>query len=222
MSNSNISSGILKDILGLFGIPSNSFESIYSEFVNNRRKEALDILFTHIKYGHFSEIDKFELIAVIERYMREAIEGAARNNLKLLSKLIFGMAEKSELKIDFFSKYARVIAELSKDELVTISVMAKGKYSGYLDNKQELELLFGPEKTIAICQALLRTGLISFSYEAETEEKIRPASQREQHYEDIDEVKWLETTTWANYDFTPFMKELLKYVDFDWTDEELP
>ena len=192
----------LTDVLGLFGMPTATAEAIYAQMIEKRKSEGLEILFSELRRGNLKAVNQHELISVIARFQRDAIEGVAKQNLYLLAQVIRGMSCKQKLTAPSFSKYADALSSLTEDEITVLGYMAKkeGFYASY--NKSWPVGLTG-DQTDMILQALLRTGLVYFEQGVDAK------------YESLDRgaAPEVHTDYWINYSFTPFMKEILKYVD---------
>lgn len=101
MKNEKVNSAIAiaKDILTVgVPVPTNTLTLIYKQIQKKRMTKARDILLAEIRGGNFTNLDKDEFVSIIARYARDAMEGVARNNLKLLAKVIKGMSLKNKLK----------------------------------------------------------------------------------------------------------------------------
>ncbi|OQX93775.1 MAG: hypothetical protein B6I23_02815 [Rickettsiaceae bacterium 4572_127] len=147
---SNLINPILTDILGVFGIPINTLQTVWNNIQEKRKKIALDILFKEIRDGSFSNVDKDEIVSIIARYLRDATEGVAKNNLKLMAQLINGMAIKEQLKAPSFLKYADILSTLTESE---IKILVKMKNNESVEEFEDIQ------------QALLRTGLVMLKIE---------------------------------------------------------
>lgn len=209
---SEISAGLLRDALGLLGIPSETLASVYKEVQEQRKRDALEILLSEIRQGVFKNIDKSETVAIVERYLRDAMEGAARNNLKLMAQVINGMAIKNALMAPDFRRYAAILSTLTNDEIQLLGTIAAEGHEDYESAKRALIKLFPEDKCRQILQALLRTGLVAFIQSIESQYRERmPDSERDHS---SDKIRWIENDFWTNYEFTDLMREILKYTQF--------
>jgi len=210
----NISSAVLADVLGLFGVPTATASAIYANIIEKRKSDALEILFSELRQGNFKNVDQHELISVMARFQRDAMEGIAKNNLHLLAKVIRGMSNKNELVAPSFSKYADALSSLTEDEIIVLGHMAKNNcrsvsYKYYWDkDKNPLPKGYSEDQYNMILQSLLRTGLIYFYQEVES-------AYKEPDYKEAMEGGGIEVKTdlSTTYAFTLLMEEILKYVD---------
>jgi len=209
-----ISSAGLTDVLGLFGIPTATAGALYAEILEKRKSEALEILFSELRKGSFENVNQHELISVIARYQRDAMEGIAKNNLYLLAQVMSGMADKEELTAPSFYKYADALSSLTKDEIIVLGYMATKK--GCSEScKGMLLKRYSEEQRDMILQSLLRTGLIYFYQGVEAEYKTpywKEAAAGAQPS--------VKADLYTIYSFTPLMNEILKYVELIIDDQE--
>ena len=210
----NIVSSGVADVLGLFGVPTATADAIYAEILEKRKTQALDILLGELRQGNFQNVNQHELISIIARFQRDAMEGTAKNNLYLLARVIRGMGDKNELIAPCFSKYADALSSLTKDEIIIIGHMAAAD-GCFNEIKSDLLKMYTEDRCIMILQSLLRTGLIYFYQGVEAEYK-EPSYKEAIHGKGIE----VETNFWTNYSFTPVMEEILRYVDIVVADEE--
>ena len=92
----------LADVLSHFGVPTSTAMQIYEDILAKRAAEANEILLSEIRQGHFGNIDQNEAVSIIARFQRDAMEGVAKNNLRLMARVINGMAEKTNSKLRHF------------------------------------------------------------------------------------------------------------------------
>ena len=149
------------------------------ELLRKRHEAARDILLDELRSGdktlaEMSEVG--EVVAILERYVRAAREGAARLNLRLMAKVIAGQAHRGNLIADEFLYYADILASLRREEIILIATLhrhSKSKAVEQIDEggkayktqnltKEELvPALFLSEKHfMAILGATIRTGLV--------------------------------------------------------------
>ena len=154
---SNISISIFTDILSLCGIPTGTAEAIYDSIKQKRREEALSSLFAEIRQGNFSNVDKSEFIGIIAKYQRDALEGTAKNNLKLMAKLITGLNNSNQLTISNFQKFSRILADLTQDEICLLSDLYREIIANPTKDRKDI-LSEVSSHRIYILYSLLRTG----------------------------------------------------------------
>lgn len=194
----------LSDTLALFGVPTATVMNIYQDILDKRANEAFEILVSEIRDGNFDEQDQHEVVSVCARYQRDAMEGVAKQNLRLLARVINGMAEENELRAPTFLKYANILASLNEEEITVLGIMAcqkdaqgnpikgdieKTKSKALYDALQEVV----PGDPEIILQTLLRTGLV----------KMDTGS----YYGSSSGVDT------SKYTLTPLMDEILRYTD---------
>ncbi len=173
--------GVL-DVLSVFGVPTAVAGQLYQDVLAKRAKDGMEVLLLEVRGGNFQNIDQNEAVSIIARYQRDAMEGVAKNNLRLMARVINGMAAKNELKASTFLKYANILASLTEDEITVLGIMLKyattphhkGMFSPDpakhpLENSdpEKDELRDTVKNYAAVQQALVRTGLVYFSVNAE-------------------------------------------------------
>lgn len=210
------------DVLSCFGIPTAIASQLYQDILEKRNAEALEILRSEIRQGNFENINQHDAISIIARFQRDAMEGVARNNLRLMAKVINGMAEKKELTAPSFLKYANVLASLTEDEITVLGIMAKdasGRSNRTIlgevrrwditeqknPGEHELKKLVPNYKLVQ--QSLMRTALVEMSIKAKTTPKTDGSGS---FYAGTGDEVAAETI----YCLTPFMGEILKYTEF--------
>lgn len=212
--------GILSDCLSLKGIPTGAASAALIKLINKRHAMLREIILGEIRQGNFNNVDEDDLASVFFRLIRDAEEGVARNNLRLLARMINGMAEKNDLKAPTFLRYASVLASLTETEIDLLSTMVLEQASCYEGCKHALNQKFGEDEAKAILQSLVRTGLVSFHSGLESEYKERRATEAEEHYDVGPIVKYVETDFWTNYELTSLMSEILSYTEFFFEESE--
>lgn len=153
----------ISDVLSCFGIPSGTAINIYNEILSTRAEEAFEILMSEIRQGNFENIDQNEVVSVIARYQRDAMEGVARENLRLLARVINGMAEKHKLSAPSFLRYANILASLTEKEIRVLAVMTRFRDADMqtLGGERHDALMEITQQAEGHLQALLRTGLVN-------------------------------------------------------------
>lgn len=192
----------IQDVLSCLGIPTATAAQIYKDILAKRSEEALEILFSQVRQGDFSGLDQNDVVSVIARFQRDAMEGIAKNNLRLMARMIKGMAEKSELNAPSFSRYANILASLTDKEIRILAVMTQfrdevASNSGdvvkvkLVKDKRHNALIGVTKQAEGHLQALMRTGLVNLK---------------------LDNIDDLDDST-RKYDLTKLMYEILGYVD---------
>lgn len=218
-------SAVLKDALACFGIPLSTATSIYNDIILKRRDEAFEILLSEIRDGTFHKLDQNEVVSVCARYQRDAMEGIARQNLRLMAKVIKGMAINRELCASSFSRYANILATLTEDEITVLAIMTKHKDNtrgipkahpdglgiDYTDYEME-ELKKAVPYYATVQQALVRTGLVFFSIDSQSGEDFHLDGGNLSDQESG--TFSMELHSKVIYRITPLMREILKYTDF--------
>lgn len=215
----------IADVLSCFGIPTGTAMEIYNDILDKRSKDAMEILLSEFRQGNFENIDENEIISIIARFQRDAMEGVAKNNLRLMAQVINGMAEKKNLKAPSFLRFANIVASLTEDEIHVLSIMCEEacKLQNTLDGMKSQPLLINnPGKTKLekeiqnyeiIQQSLLRTGLLKMNVITESNNitqsnppnNIAGGTRKNLDFK-------TESKSITEYKITPLMLEVLEYV----------
>jgi hypothetical protein len=118
-----IASDVAADVVSVLGIPSTVLRSLLGSFIQSRMNEAFDILIEELRAGRIDDLhaaNEDDTVAVIYRYSLAAREGAARRNLRLLSRAICGLVRRDVLYPDNFNKYADILSRLTRDQILVL------------------------------------------------------------------------------------------------------
>jgi hypothetical protein len=117
---------IAGDVMSKLMIPGgNSLSKLGEAYLQKKRKEAADILIEEIGKGSpepidFTESDADPLIEIVYRFSKAVSDGAARENLRLLAQIIAGLKRNKALEPDKFRKWANILEQLTRDELMVV------------------------------------------------------------------------------------------------------
>ena len=139
-----------------------------------RAKTARQILCDEIKMGQKTsdDIPQEEVAAIVFRYMRASQEGAARMNLRLMAAIISEQIKTTDLYADDFLRWASIICDLKRDEIIVLGVMQNIAFNPHFTSKNNenywkncLKILeenhdMTEQDVYTIASACLRTGLI--------------------------------------------------------------
>lgn len=143
-------------------------KSLLKKYQNQKKENLRWVIEKEIRQGNFSRVNEDDMIAICYRLTREALEGTAICNLRLMARLICGLNEKGQLTANNFQKYAKILADLDENEIVLLATTIKHleknsdsfeMYDRALDNA--LIELFGERqgKTNILSYHSLLTGL---------------------------------------------------------------
>jgi len=195
---------------GLGTIPgSNTLTKAVERLLERRRLAAHDILRDALSKGKISlpqAINELEAAAILYRFERAAIEGAATLNLRLMASVIAGQARVGNLVADEFLYYADILASLRREEIIliatmhTIRVQAPSKMTSDAKTDELVKALVpslfpSAEMVRATAMACMRTGLVM-------------------DYNTIDDM--------GNYTTSPLMDRLEKLAPFAATIRAMP
>jgi hypothetical protein len=170
---------VVGDVLSAFKLPGgNTLAKLGDRYLERKQKEAAEILIEEVAKGspepiNFAESEADPLIEIIYRFAKAAADGAARENLRLLAQVIAGLKKNKALEPDRFRKWANILEQLTRDELVVIGKAISIKRSmtaeGAPFNTNEFatrlrsELItsrYSPTEIDPLCASLVRTGLL--------------------------------------------------------------
>ena len=102
-----------------------SLAKIVDNYVERRRREAAQLLIEELSSGQrtgiqFDEHDVDPLIEIILCFSKAVDDGCAWDNLRLIAKVILGLKRNRALDGDNFSRWARVLESLSRDEIIAL------------------------------------------------------------------------------------------------------
>lgn len=205
--STSLSAAMISDVLSYFQIPgAGTVLGVYEKILEKRRTEALHILLTEIRQGNFANLDRDETVSVIARYLRDAQEGTAKNNLKILAKTIKGMADQENLIAITFNRYASVISALTQNEIELLGFMAREEAFDYLGHREKFDRYSPKTDLYPTFQSLMRLGLIAFQTGVESE--YTPAGNND--YGDYE--AFIKSESWTNYETTHLFHEIVDYA----------
>jgi hypothetical protein len=117
---------IAGDVLSALQLPGGGFlGKLGDKYLERKQKEAADILIEEIAKGspepiNFTEGDIDPLIEITYRFSKAVADGAARENLRLLAQVIAGLKRNKALDPDKFRRWANILEQLTRDELMVI------------------------------------------------------------------------------------------------------
>lgn len=160
------------------GVVGGAAGNILSKLLKGRLETTREQFFEEIRNGlrpprDTHEADEF--VAIVYRYLQIGMEGAARENLRLMARVIRGQIEHNALYASDFLRWCPVLASLSNSEIKFLGALYRltkeFKRTEETPNQphgtgEEMQALLIPivfkdkwELTSAAC-ALLRTGLL--------------------------------------------------------------
>lgn len=118
---------LVSDILSACGIPGgSSLQEATRVLLQRRLVRARDILREELRHGRIELAEagaEDEFAAILFRYQRAAIEGAARLNLHLLAAVAAGQAARGGFAADEFLAWADMLALLRREEVILIATL---------------------------------------------------------------------------------------------------
>lgn len=176
-------SAIVGDAFGAKGwlmgnLAGTAFGLAAGRLLRRRAEQARDVLFEEVRCGDriLSAAEVDEVTAVLLRYNRAALEGAARLNLRLMAKVIAGEAQHRTLYAHEFLRYADTLAGLQREEIILLGTLHRhwhtaemkslgdGRRQQATCNRTRAELIPNPFKEAddfyAAAEAVTRTALV--------------------------------------------------------------
>jgi hypothetical protein len=167
------------DVLSALKLPGgNTVAKLGEAFLEKKRREAAEIFIEQVSKGssepiNFTESEADPLIEIVYRFTKAAGDGAARENLRLLAQIIAGMKKNKALEPDKFRRWANILEQLTRDDLMVIgkavSIKRNMDLEGAATNPNEFANRLRSELNRsgysngvidALCASLVRTGLI--------------------------------------------------------------
>lgn len=148
MKGAELVAAIVSDVLSVAGIPgSSTLQEAVKRLVAKRLNDARVIFLEELRRGdkelsHVGEED--EVAAILFRYQRAAVEGAARLNLRLLAAVAAGQSVQGGFKADEFLAWSDDLAGLRREEIIVLAAMYEAENAPPAD--------LGPNKTLAMWQ----------------------------------------------------------------------
>ncbi len=201
---------IAEDVFSSLQIPGGSTVSqLLQGIFRKKAEEAREILLDEIKNGCSPALAEDEVVYITYRYLRAAQEGAARINLRLLAQIIAGDTAITSLTADRFLYYSDIIASLTIDEIKLLGMMLRDGATSWSAGHgwridKGIRDGFSDEKTEALLQSMLRTGLVILSQEISVDNEMDWKISRQ-----------YDARIYTSYHLTPLMEELAKFVSFE-------
>lgn len=159
-----------------------SAQAVLKRILTQRLERARDVLLEELRQGRaafeLDAPDADEAVAILWRYYRAAEEGAARLNLRLMASVIDGQCTVGALYADEFLRWAELLSDLSREEVIFLATLYRLEQSLKTDTSKtgensQLEETNTAAKTALVgsvlqtdeefaitAAALIRTGLI--------------------------------------------------------------
>lgn len=178
--STDILGGMVADTLAALGFPAASTAGsigavALQQLLGKRSKEGTRIFIEEMRLGHRlpEELPEDELASIVFRYSRAALEGTARLNLRLLAATACGHGSNEDLYAEEFLRWANLIADLRREEILLLGEIHRIKSSGRSFDvaagiwMEALKILeeqhnIANEDADMIAAACLRTGLLQF------------------------------------------------------------
>ncbi|WP_407167783.1 hypothetical protein [Bradyrhizobium sp. ORS 111] len=169
---------IAGDVLSVLQMPGGGFlGKLGDKYLERKQREAAEILIAEVSNGsagpiEFSGRETDPLIEIIYRFSKAVSDGAARENLRLLAKIIAGLKKNKALDPDKFRRWANILEQLTRDELMVIGkaiairrkIVAGGpEAANDFWQRLEVELKasgYNPDEIGPLCTSVSRTGLL--------------------------------------------------------------
>lgn len=123
------------DLASLVSVPGASSigavaTSVLDGLKKKRIERAREIMIAELKAGHVtldsSNVQELEeSVAILQRYLRAAEEGAARPNLRLLAAVFAGQIHERSFAADDFLYFADMLASLRRDEVILLATILR-------------------------------------------------------------------------------------------------
>ena len=158
------------DLLSLLVPGGGTFSHISNAVIERRQREGAQALIEELSAGlHgpvvFEELDVEPVVAVSLRISRAIRDGTSMRNIRFLAQVVAGLKKKRALSEDAFLKWAKIVEDLTRDELLILGIAyrlhtdAPKPFSERFPNACR-EAEFSDSERDSICAALSRTGLL--------------------------------------------------------------
>ena len=149
-----------------------------AELQRQRLENAREIIVQRLKKGKSWTISDDDAAAALWTYLRAAQEGAARRNLEMMAEALTSAAEEPSFYPDEFRRQARLLSDLSREEIYILAAFIRAKRPFPADGAKDGEsksnewaavmqdllpqraIFDGGYAILAHTAGLLRTGLI--------------------------------------------------------------
>ena len=140
-----------------------------SKALERRRREAVDVLIAEIEKGkkdgiEFTDDEADELVQMLLRFSSAVDAGVARQNLRLLAQVIFGLKRNKTFEYNKFSKWANILQTLTRNEILFLGaayhIMNETPDEFWKKIRENLSSNFSSDECNEVAAALTRTGLI--------------------------------------------------------------
>lgn len=238
--------GEVIDIISSLVPHGGTFAPIIKAWWDKRFSEAREIYLSEIRNGTFDNIDTDDILSICHRLHRAISEGIAKNNFRLLCRLVQGLGDNRKLTAQTFIQFASILDSLSSEE---IKVLAYDVWlyrnpnprerridSGYNVTNKELETERARYITeIKTWETAYKKFVESLHLDTNRIEQIHYALLRTGLYElDIIPEAYIEhheaeykgpgeswnlvdAGTKREFSFSDIMQELMTYIDFSIT-----
>jgi hypothetical protein len=165
---------IVSDVLSAFSIPGGStLTELATKALEKRRLQAAQVLIDQLRQGlvTFDEADIDPFVLIVLRFARAVDEGVARENLRLMAKVIVGLKKNKAFQDNEFSRWAATLSDLTRDEIVALGKAyqlskepiwnADGVDQFWLPFKASMKSGgYSEAQIMAICSSISRYGLL--------------------------------------------------------------
>lgn len=94
----------------------------WDAYKRKKTKLLREVIRSEIRQGDFSRVDVDDMVGISYRLQKDAMEGVAKNNLRLLCALIAGLNNDNKLSATTFLKFAPILESLTEEEIKVISI----------------------------------------------------------------------------------------------------
>jgi len=166
----NLSVSVTADILSAadFGA-SNFVASLGSELLTklfrDRAEKSRDIALNEMAKCKRSELDiasADQFVAIVYRYQRAALEGAAYLNLSILAKIMKGQTTEGSVYASEFSEFAEVVSSLKTKEVVYLGTLIRMHKEKKLVKKEDGDDYYGLNQSVGIAITKQLVGTVHF------------------------------------------------------------
>ena len=172
--------GVVNDTLSAYAVPfagtgAGIFQTATGRLLEGRLRKAGEVLLQEVRLGHatLSAAEMEAAVAVVFRFSRAAVEGAGRNNLRLMARMIDGLMAEKALYSDDFLRDADTVASLTYEEIAILAAVCRALPEASDQDPSRVELFFRAGMSLVpglfpdeasfrgACAPLFRTGYVN-------------------------------------------------------------
>ncbi|WP_155903012.1 hypothetical protein [Marinobacter gelidimuriae] len=163
--------GLTADILsaadfGATNLVASLGNSLLTNLFRERAEKAREIALNEMAKCERSEFDLAsadQFVAIVYRYQRAALEGAAYLNLSILAKIMKGQTTEGSVYASEFGEFAEVVTSLKTKEIVYLGTLIRMHKEKKLVKKGSSDEYYELDQSVRITMIKVLVGTVHFS-----------------------------------------------------------